>query len=214
MVKILLADDHLVLRQGLKGLLEGYAEWSVVGEANDGFEVIPLVEEKEPDLIILDLSMPNLGGVEAIARMEKLDSPPTVLVLSAREDDLSVGDAVDRTGLFAEREDALYLGGPVAIETLSVLSVAELAPSGALRIVGDVSLINRQEDLETMIEADAPADSVRFYAGYAGWSPGQLEGEISRGVWHVVGGESRWVFSRRPQDTWRDLIRIFFGPRA
>lgn len=94
MTKIIIADDHVVLRQGLKSLLEGVEQWEVVAEASDGFEVIPLVEQHQPDLVIIDLTMPNLGGVETIARLQRLKHCPRVLVLSAREDDLSVSDAM------------------------------------------------------------------------------------------------------------------------
>ncbi len=93
-IKILIADDHVVLRQGLRSLLDAKENWSVVAEASDGFEVLPLVEQHQPDLIILDLSMPNLGGLETIARLQKIDNTPGILVLSAKDDDLSVGEAM------------------------------------------------------------------------------------------------------------------------
>lgn len=94
MVKIVIADDHIVLREGLRTLLNSKDGWEVVAEASDGFEVIPLVEEHMPDLVILDLSMPNLGGVETIARLQKLETTPGILVLSARDDEFSVGEAI------------------------------------------------------------------------------------------------------------------------
>lgn len=94
-MRILIADDHIVLRQGLKALLDSNREWEVVAEASDGFEVIPLVEEHKPDILVLDLSMPNLGGVETLNRLSKLDCGPPVLVLSAHIDERSVGEAVD-----------------------------------------------------------------------------------------------------------------------
>lgn len=94
MLKIVIADDHVVLRQGLRSLLDQVEGWEVVGEANDGFEVMPLVETKLPDIVILDLSMPNLGGIETINRLQRLDKKPAVLVLSAREDDHAVGEAM------------------------------------------------------------------------------------------------------------------------
>lgn len=95
MVKIIIADDHIVLRNGLRSLLERTEEWEVVAEASDGFEVLPLVEEHFPDIVILDLSMPNLGGVETIARLRKLEQSPGILVLSAKDDELSVAEAMD-----------------------------------------------------------------------------------------------------------------------
>jgi DNA-binding NarL/FixJ family response regulator len=93
-MKIVIADDHVVLRQGLKALLNAVEGWEVVGEASDGLDVVPLVEKLEPNIVILDLSMPNLGGIEAISRLQRLRNRPGILVLSAKEDDFSVADAV------------------------------------------------------------------------------------------------------------------------
>lgn len=94
MAKIIVADDHAVLREGLRSLLNSIEDWDVVAEAKDGFEVLPLIEAHSPDLLILDLSMPNLGGLETLARLQKLKNKPAILVLSAREDDISVNEAV------------------------------------------------------------------------------------------------------------------------
>ena len=92
--RIIIADDHAVLREGLRSLLNGMEGLDVVAEAGDGFEVLPLIEAHKPDLLIIDLTMPNLGGVETIVRLQKVKDKPTVLVLSAREDDISVSEAI------------------------------------------------------------------------------------------------------------------------
>jgi len=83
-----------VLREGLKALLGTHPEWEVVAEANDGFEGLPLIEEFAPDVLILDLSMPNLGGIETITRLRKLKHDTRVLVLSARDDQRSVREVM------------------------------------------------------------------------------------------------------------------------
>lgn len=95
MAKIIIADDHIVLREGLRSLLNAIDGWNVVAEASDGFEVLPLVERHEPDVIVLDLSMPNLGGIETIMRLRKMSHGPAILVLSAREDETSVNEAME-----------------------------------------------------------------------------------------------------------------------
>ena len=92
--RIIIADDHAVLREGLRSLLNGVEGLDVVAEAGDGFEVLPLIEAHKPDLLIIDLTMPNLGGVETIVRLQKVKDKPSVLVLSAREDDISVSEAI------------------------------------------------------------------------------------------------------------------------
>ena len=63
MAKILIADDHIVLREGLRSLLDTFEQWNVVAEASNGFEVLDLVEEHEPDIVILDLTMPKRDGI-------------------------------------------------------------------------------------------------------------------------------------------------------
>ncbi len=93
-IRFVIADDHVVLRQGLRALLDAVPGWSVVGEASDGFEVLPLVEHHTPDVVILDLSMPQLGGVETIARLRRSNSNCAILVLSAKDDDNSVREAM------------------------------------------------------------------------------------------------------------------------
>ena len=94
MAKIIIADDHTVLREGLKALIGGMEGMEVVAEAKDGLEIVPLIEKHSPDLIIIDLYMPNLGGVEAIGRIQKLRHKPAILVLSAREDEIAVNEAI------------------------------------------------------------------------------------------------------------------------
>lgn len=94
MIKIIIADDHVVVRKGLKALLNSKEDWEVVAEASNGFEVIPLIEQHFPDIVILDLAMPNLGGVETISRLQKTEAKPNILVLSGKEDEFSVNEAM------------------------------------------------------------------------------------------------------------------------
>ena len=64
MIRLVVADDHAILRQGLRTLLEGQEGWSVVGEAADGLTTLGLIAELKPDVAVLDLQMPDLGGLE------------------------------------------------------------------------------------------------------------------------------------------------------
>jgi DNA-binding NarL/FixJ family response regulator len=85
-LRVLLADDHGIVRRGLRSLLEEAGE-SVVAEAADGLEAIRLTEEHRPDLLILDIGMPKLSGIEVAARSQKLDRPPGVIILSMHADE-------------------------------------------------------------------------------------------------------------------------------
>jgi DNA-binding NarL/FixJ family response regulator len=85
-LRVLLADDHSIVRRGLRGLIEA-AGLTVVGEAADGLEAARLAEELRPDVVILDIAMPKLSGIEVAARARKLDPPPGIIILSVHGDE-------------------------------------------------------------------------------------------------------------------------------
>lgn len=84
--RLLLADDHAVLRSGLRLLLTSQNEYEVVGEASSGTETLTLAEELQPDLILLDLSMPALGGLDALPALRKLAPAAKILILTMHDD--------------------------------------------------------------------------------------------------------------------------------
>ena len=85
-MRALLADDHAIVRRGLRSLLEE-AGVTVVAEAADGLEAVRLSEEHQPDVLILDIGMPKLNGIEVAARAQKLARPPGVIILSMHDDE-------------------------------------------------------------------------------------------------------------------------------
>jgi two-component system response regulator NreC len=86
-LRILLADDHGIVRRGLKSLLESQPGLSVIGEAADGLEALRLCSELSPDLLIIDISMPLMNGIEVAARAQKLEPSPGVIILSMHADE-------------------------------------------------------------------------------------------------------------------------------
>ena len=89
-VRILLADDHTVVRQGLRKLLEERPDWEVIAEAGDGREAVRLAEQHKPDVAILDVAMPLLNGIEATRQITKRVPATRVLVLSMHADEAYV----------------------------------------------------------------------------------------------------------------------------
>lgn len=85
MVRVVIADDFEVVRTGLKGILARQQDWTVCGEAADGAEAVSRVLELKPDVIILDINMPVLSGVEAAAQIRKLAPATKILILSMHE---------------------------------------------------------------------------------------------------------------------------------
>lgn len=86
-IRIIIADDHAVLRSGLKALLHCYSEFEVIGEAGNGREAVDLVCEKEPDILLLDLSMPDMSGVECIKEIRSRKLACAILVLTMYDDE-------------------------------------------------------------------------------------------------------------------------------
>ncbi len=84
--RVLLADDHAVLRSGLRLLLTSQNEYIVVGEASSGTETLTLAEQLQPDLIMLDLSMPALGGLDALPILRKMVPSARILILTMHDD--------------------------------------------------------------------------------------------------------------------------------
>jgi len=85
-VRIVIADDHPIVRDGLKKLLLLEDDFEVVGEAGDGREVIAKVQEVDPDVLLLDLRMPNLDGLAALQALQQTNKRTRVIVLTASED--------------------------------------------------------------------------------------------------------------------------------
>ena len=85
-IRVLLADDHVVLRSGLRLLLTSQNEFEVIGEASSGTETLSLAEQLQPDLILLDLSMPALGGLDALPTLRKLVPSTRILILTMHDD--------------------------------------------------------------------------------------------------------------------------------
>ena len=81
-VRIVIAEDHTILREGLRSLLSSDPNFEIVGEAEDGREAIRCVEKLKPDLILTDLSMPRMNGMEAIREIKKISPKSKVLVLT------------------------------------------------------------------------------------------------------------------------------------
>jgi len=84
--RIILADDHILFRQGIKRILDEISEVQVVGEAGDGQEVLELAKTLAPDLVILDISIPKLNGIEACRQIRHLSPKVRILVLTMHKD--------------------------------------------------------------------------------------------------------------------------------
>ena len=96
-IKVMIADDHLVVRQGLKLLIDASPDMEVTGEADNGQEAVMVASKTKPDVVLMDLMMPRMNGLEATKRILRKHPASKVLVLSSYSDDDSI-DAMMKAG--------------------------------------------------------------------------------------------------------------------
>jgi two-component system response regulator NreC len=157
MIRIVLADDHHVLRAGLKSLLERQRDFTVVGEASDGRELLRLVEELTPDVVITDISMPRLNGTEATSQIAAKYPATRVIVLSMHSDEAYVLRALKagaRGYLVKESAEADLM---TAVRTVHA-GKAFFSPSVSALLVEDYVRQMRDRGVEDSYELLSPRE--------------------------------------------------------
>jgi len=96
-IRVLLVDDHALVREGIRSLLQLHSDIDVVGEASDGREAIQKTRELDPDVVVLDISMPSMGGIEATRQIVK-ENPSARIVVLSRHDNLSYARSLLEAG--------------------------------------------------------------------------------------------------------------------
>ena len=150
-IRVVLADDHVFVRDGIKSLLENEANIEVVGEATDGVEAMKIVEITKPDLLILDIRMPNLTGIEVVEKLRSQNNFVKIVMLSMHESEEYVLKSI-RAGA-----DGYLLKGSSKEEFLkAVHSVA----NGGKYFSGDISsiLIGQLSNPATAMESKQSLD--------------------------------------------------------
>jgi DNA-binding NarL/FixJ family response regulator len=136
-IRLLIADDHPIVRDGIRGMFAGDPDFEVLGEAADGAQAVELARALNPDVILMDLRMPVMDGVTAIKELVKLNAPARVLVLTTYGTDKDVLPAIEAgaTGYLLKdtgREDLVR-----SVRT-AARGEAVLSPSVATRLLGQV----------------------------------------------------------------------------
>ena len=136
-VRLMIVDDHPVVRDGLRGMLAGVPDLEVVGEASDGEEALAAIDALRPDVVLMDLRMPRLGGAAAIRALAERGVPSRVLVLTTYDTDSDVVPALEAgaTGYLLKDapRDELVRAIHAAAKGEAVLS-----PSVAARLVSQL----------------------------------------------------------------------------
>jgi len=118
---------------------------------------------------------------------------------------VKVGDAIMRTLPESLRDLPLYIGGPVQPGVLSYLVTDDFLPGA--NVIPNVSVGHSLDELIELAESFSPTRKIRVFAGYSGWSPGQLEGEMKRKAWLTHPATKELIFHPKPEELWRLILR-------
>jgi two-component system nitrate/nitrite response regulator NarL len=150
-IRVVLADDHVFVRDGIKSLLENEVNIEVVGEATDGLEALKIVETVKPDLLILDIRMPNLTGIEVVEKLRSQNNMVKIVMLSMHESEEYVLKSI-KAGA-----DGYLLKGSSKEEFLKALHTVA---NGGKYFSGDISsiLISQLSNPSGVMETKQIAD--------------------------------------------------------
>ena len=173
-VRVLIADDHPVFREGMRGRLDRVADVAVVGEAASGDEAVELARKLEPDVILMDIKMPGLNGIEATREILGASPGVAVLVLTMFEDDDSVFAAM-RAG--AKGYLLKDFGGEGVVHAIRAVASGEavFGPGVAERIIGYFSVPRSANPQRAFPELTEREEEVLFLV-----AQGNSNQEISR----------------------------------
>jgi len=136
MIRVAIADDQALVRTGFRVILDAEPDLEVVGEAGDGHEIVDLVQARRPDVVLMDIRMPNLDGIEATRRLTALPKPPRVLMLTTFDLDEYVYEALRAGASGFLLKDA---GADELLHAVRVIHAGEalLSPSITRRLIAD-----------------------------------------------------------------------------
>jgi DNA-binding NarL/FixJ family response regulator len=178
-MRILLVDDDPLVRTGLKAVLQSEKTWAVVGEAGDGAEAIRMVTDLSPDLVIMDIRMPGLDGLEATERITSMKDPPRVLVLTTFEIDEYVFEALrsGAAGFVLKRVPPAEL-----IEVVRIVATGEslVFPQQTRALISRFASATNQRDKNLAELTDRETDVLRLLA--RGRSNQEISDELYIGI--------------------------------
>ena len=155
-------------------------------------------------LLVARPGMPDPNFRETVVLVAQDENAQATGVILNRPTNRSLADLLP-SERFKTLTDAIHFGGPVARQGLFALFRADKVPGDAVRMLPELYLALLPSTIDALISRPPP--KIRFFAGYSGWGPGQLRGELDRGDWLVVEADADTAFLKDTSTLWQDMLR-------
>jgi len=156
--------------------------------------------------LVAKRGMPDPFFGDAVVLVTNATVAPIGVIINKRLD-VPLTKALPDAEPLKDRDDRLYFGGPVQSRDVVYIFRSKEPVENAMRLLDGVYMTGSREILDGLLARDNPLEGLRIYAGHAGWSPGQLEGEIARGDWDLLPADESSIFASKPENLWVEMRR-------
>lgn len=195
-IKVLLADDHCLFREGLAGIIDAQPDMDVVGEAEDGLEAVVKAAELRPDLILMDIQMPGLDGLEATQQILQSHPATTIIILTVREEPERLFQAI-KNGARGYLLKSMRSRDMIAALRSAAGGDAPIAPAMAVHMLEEFRRLSRiaPDGGETECERLTEREHSVLALAAAGLSDKEIAAELSLSL-HTVKTHMRSILAK------------------
>ena len=209
--RILLVDDHALLREGLAGIISSQPDMEVAGEANDGLEAVVMAQELRLDLVLMDVQMPALDGIEATRQIREKLSETTIVMLTVRDDDEKLLAAL-KAGAQGYLLKDIHSRDMLALVRGALRGEAALSPRMAGRVLAEFQRMNARVPAYLATDEDELVDLTRreletLSIVARGASDKEIAEELCVSI-HTVKSHMRSILSKLHVNTRREAARV------
>lgn len=157
MIRVIIADDHHLIRKGIRAVLEAEKDIEIIGEAQDGQQVVKMVEELVPEVVIMDISMPRMDGIQATGRICAMDIPTEIVMLSVHDDAIIVQQLLN-AGIKGYLLKESFLGELILAVRAASMGKVYLSPSISNSVLNNLMTTKPDELPESPSELLTPRE--------------------------------------------------------
>jgi putative transcriptional regulator len=194
---------HLVFLLGLV-----WCTWPTASRSTEGapLDAIPANSPAKGVFLVADKSMPDPRFRESVILLLEHDNEGTLGVIVNRATELQLAEAVPDLAETSYREHPLFFGGPVGLTSMLFLIRSNAEPEQSVHVLADIYHSSSRAALDQVLQGKQPVTDLRFFVGYSGWGPGQLDAELSRHDWRLFRADPDLVFRGNMKSLWRGFM--------